>query len=346
MTGHDRIIAALGGKPPDKVPIMLHNFMMAARENDLTMAEFRRSADAVSESFIRAVEVYEYDGILVDIDTATLAGALGVPVDFPDDAPARCMKPMLESIDSVENLPPVDISSYPAVKVWLGAVEKLRRHFGDNILVRASCDQCAFSLASMVRGMENWFIDLMYPERHEAVFQLLDYCHQATRQFLRLMAESGAHMLSNGDSPAGPDLISPDMYRRFAFPWEKDAAELAAQFGLPYALHICGDTSLILEDMVKTGADGLELDYKTDAEKAHTIMKEKTTLFGNLDPSGLLALGSVDEVAAMTRKIVDLFADTPRFVLNAGCALPATTPSENIQAMIAEARRAVPPPSA
>jgi len=62
------------------------------------------------------------------------------------------------------------------------------------------------------------------------------------------------------------------------------------------------------------------------------------TFFGNIDPSGVLARGTVDQVRARTRELVDLFADTPRFVLNSGCALPATTPPENIRAMIDEAR--------
>ena len=339
MNGYERITAALNGDKPDKVPIMLHNFMMAAREANVTMDRFRNSAAVVADSFIRAVETYEYDGVLVDIDTATLAGALGTPVSFPEDEPALCTKPMLHKIEAVDDLSRIDISSYPTVRVWLGAVEKLRKHFGDQILVRASCDQCAFSIASMIRGLENWLLDLMYPEKHDHIFKLLEYCAEATRQFLRLMAESGAHVLSNGDSPAGPELISPDMYRKFALPFEKDAAECSANLGLPHVLHICGDTSLILEDMIETGSDGLELDYKTDSVKTHDVVKDRVTLFGNIDPSGVLALGSIDQVTDKTRELLDLFADTPRFVLNSGCALPATTPSENIHAMIREARR-------
>ena len=328
MNGYERMMAAVGGTRPDKVPIMLHNFMMAARENGVTMEEFRRSPAAVADSFIRAVETYQYDGILVDIDTATLAGALGVPVDFPVDAPARCVGHRLDSLRSVDSLPPVDISGDPTVRVWLEAVERLHRYFGDEILIRGNCDQCAFSLASMVRGLMNWMLDLSDPENREPAHRLLEYCHQATRQFVRLMAETGAHMVSNGDSPAGPDLISPDMYREFAFQFEEDIAGYAAELGLPHVLHICGDTSLILEDMVRTGSSGLELDYKTDARKAHAVMKDKVTLFGNIDPSGVLAFGTVDEVTARTRELLDLFSDTPRFVLNAGCALPASTPSE------------------
>ena len=43
-------MAALGGRAPDKVPVMLHNFLMAARENGVSMGLFRRSAKAPAVS--------------------------------------------------------------------------------------------------------------------------------------------------------------------------------------------------------------------------------------------------------------------------------------------------------
>jgi len=68
-------------------------------------------------------------------------------------------------------------------------------------------------------------------------------------------------------------------------------------------------------------------------------MKGRMCFVGNIDPSGVLAMGSVEDVRRRTAKLLDVFADNPRFILNAGCALPATTPSENIEAMIAVARK-------
>jgi len=41
MTGRERIACALRGERPDTVPVMLHNFMMAARESGITMRRFR-----------------------------------------------------------------------------------------------------------------------------------------------------------------------------------------------------------------------------------------------------------------------------------------------------------------
>lgn len=47
-------------------------------------------------------------------------------------------------------------------------------------------------------------MDLMMTEESR-IIELLEYCTDATNQFIRLMAETGADMVSNGDSPAGPE---------------------------------------------------------------------------------------------------------------------------------------------
>ena len=85
MNGHQRVRAALEGRRPDRVPVMLHNFLMAAREAGFTQRRFRDDPAAIAASFVRAVETYDYDGVLVDVDTVTLAEALGVKVDHPEN---------------------------------------------------------------------------------------------------------------------------------------------------------------------------------------------------------------------------------------------------------------------
>ena len=58
------------------------------------------------------------------------------------------------------------------------------------------------------------------------------------------------------------------------------------------------------------------------------------TQVGNIDPSEVLALGTVEDVQRETARLLKVFSDTPRFILNAGCAIPPHAPPENIQAMI------------
>lgn len=128
------------------------------------------------------------------------------------------------------------------------------------------------------------------------------------------------------------------MYSAFAQPYERELVEQAHALDLPYTLHICGNTTRILEAMLATGVDALELDYKTDAQRAHDTMKGRAAFIGNIDPSSVLALGTPALVETRTRELLQVFADTPGFILNAGCAIPAETPPANLRAMIAAAR--------
>ncbi len=338
MNGYRRIRAALRGERPDVTPVMLHNFMMAALEAGVSMSRYRTEPAEIARCFIEAVEKYEYDGIAVDIDTATLAGAVGVPVVFPEDEPAICQGRRLRLLEEVRDLEPANVGRYPGVQVWLEAVRLLKRHFGDQVYLRGNCDQAPFALACAMRGSADWMMDLMDPANEEDAGRLLEYSTDATIQFIRLMGAAGAHMVSNGDSSAGSSVVSPRLYRRFALPYEKRVVEAAHGLGLPYMLHICGRTEPILEDMVSTGADALELDYQTDARRARDILGGRVTFTGNIDPSGVLALGTPREVERKTRELLEVFAGTPRFILNAGCAIPSTTPPDNIRAMIKVAR--------
>jgi uroporphyrinogen decarboxylase len=333
MTSKERIQNTLAGRQTDRIPVMLHNFMMAAREYGVSMQQFRDDPVVMAEALVRSVEKYEFDGILVDMDTVTLAGALGVPVDFPENEPARCHRGILAGLKDWQNLPAPDIEDYQYVMNWLEAVRLVKRYVGDDIYVRGNCDQAPFSLAGMVRGSADWMTDL-YVADEEDKTGLLEYCTDATTQFIRLMAQTGCDMLSNGDSPAGPDLIPPELYRQYAFPYEKRVVEEAHQAGLPYTLHICGNTELILNEMIDTGADALELDYKTDIHRIAEVFKGKVTLIGNIDPSGVLALGTPDLVRSKTLELVRIMGKSNRFILNAGCAIPPNTPERNLRAML------------
>ena len=61
-------------------------------------------------------------------------------------------------------------------------------------------------------------------------------------------------------------------------------------------------------------------------------------LFGNVDPSGVIARGTAAEVTRATVELVRQWKPGGLFVLNAGCAIPASTPSENVHALVRVAK--------
>ena len=181
-------------------------------------------------------------------------------------------------------------------------------------------------------------MDLINPDSDEKVFALLEYCTEACKQFVTMMVDAGAHMISHGDSPAGPDMISPDMYVKYALPYEKKIVELSHELGKHYLLHICGNTSVILDKMIETGADALDIDYKTDPNLLRRVCGERVTVSGILNPSGALLRGTPREVASEVRSLLEVYGDSPRLIACSGCALPPDTPSENIDAFVKAAR--------
>jgi uroporphyrinogen decarboxylase len=318
---------------------MLHNFMMAAREIGVTMRRYREDPVVMARVHAEAALRYGLDGIMVDVDTVTLSGAVGVEVDLPEDNPARSHGGFLNTLEAVRDLEPVDLSRNQRVQVWVEAVAILVKQYGNEIFIRGNCDQSPFSLAASMRGMDHWLMDVAGQQDDELVHVLLDYCTGIDCQFLKLMAKTGCHMLSQGDSPAGPDVLSPRLYAKYALPYEKRVADCSHELGLPYLLHICGKTDRILTQMTEIGAEALEIDYKTNVQMAHDTFKDSITFVGNIDPSEVIARGTPELVTKKTEELLGVFADTPRFILNAGCAIPADTTPANIRALCACVQR-------
>jgi len=338
MNGYERIKAALEGVMPDRRPVMLHNFMLAAREAGYTMKQYREDPEIAARCHIRFVEKYDVDGILFDVDTALMASAVGVPADYPEDEPARTHEMSLNSLDDIEQLKDLDISSNPRIQHSVETIKILKKYFAQEILIRGNCDQAPFSLACSTRTPANFMMDLVMEE--EKAHRLIEYLTEICVQFIRLMVDAGSDMVSNGDSTAGPCMISPDMYERFAYPSEVRMQQEAHAHGVPYLLHVCGNTDRIIQLLAKMNLDAVELDYKTSVENIHHHLGDHTTLFGTVDPSAVIALGTPADVRRETQKITEIYKGNPRLVIGAGCAIPPIAPEENIRAIIQAAREA------
>jgi uroporphyrinogen decarboxylase len=57
-----------------------------------------------------------------------------------------------------------------------------------------------------------------------------------------------------------------------------------------------------------------------------------TLVMGNVDPAGVLRLGTPETVRETTLSLLDRCAKYPNFLLSSGCDIPPMTPWENIDA--------------
>lgn len=334
MNGYERMMRVLRGEVPDRVPVCLHNFLPAAREAGVPLEQYLSDPAAAARAHLQAVERYGYDCILIDLDTTMLAEAMGATRDWTPGEPGHIAAPAIRSLEEVERLRPVDPQHDGRIPVLLEAVRIMAAAVGGQVAIRGNADQCAFSLASLLRGMENFMMDLVADPDHPGLQQLLEICYQSHLATHRALRQAGADLTSLGDSPAGPDVVSPAIFRRFARPYQERLVRELATDGIFTVIHICGNTSSILEQLAEYPVCGFELDYKTDAVQAKRTVGRRHVLFGNIDPSGVLALGSAAQVRDATQRLIETWKPGGRFVLDAGCALPAMTPPENIHALV------------
>jgi uroporphyrinogen decarboxylase len=328
----------LCGEQPDRVPVCLHNFLPAAREAGISLERYLTEPEAAARAHLQAVRTYGHDCILIDLDTTMLAEAMGATRESTPGEPGRIAAPAVRNPDEVEQLKPVDPERDGRIPVLLEAVRIMARAVGGEVAIRGNADQCAFSLAALLRGMEEFMVELVTEPDHPGLQQLLEVCYQSHLATHRALQRAGANFTSLGDSPSGPDVVSPAVFARFARPYQERLIRDLAAEGIFTVIHICGNTSAILEQLAHYPACGFELDYKTDTARAKATAGREHVLFGNIDPCGVLALGTEAEVREAARRLIEAWKPGGRFVLNAGCALPATTPPANIRALVAAAR--------
>ncbi len=334
MNGTERIQAVLQGGKASRVPMMLHSFMPAAAEQGLSMAAYRGSPQNIANAHLAFARKYGLDGVLIDIDTCLEAGAMGVPVDFPEEEPARVTGPLAGSLDElIEKMEPDKLARDERVKIALEAVFLAKKQAKGELLVRGNCDQMAFSLAMLAYGMSDFMADLLDEEKEESLLLLIERAYAVHLAFHKLMREAGADLTSFGDSSCGPDLISRDMYLKYAHPFHQRLQKDLACAGIQTVCHICGRLDNILEDVAGIGFAGVEADYKTDLVRAQKALQGHSVMFGPIDPSGVFYFDTPEEVAAETRRVLEIFAGG-NLVIGAGCALPKGTPEANIRAFV------------
>jgi len=339
MTSVERCRTVLDGGIPDRVPVCLLNFMPAAAMAGMSMREYCTDGTAMAQAHIAAWERYGHDMIDLENGVAALASAVGCSVDFEEDtSPPWVTGPALERIEDVDRLRPIDPSSDGMLPEIVNATRLISEAVGDRAFLLAEADQGPFSLATQIVGIEEFLIALMEPSKHEYVHRLLEYTTQQVITYGRALIDAGAHMTGMGDSIAGPDVCSPEMYRQFALPYEREVVETLAAEGVRIGLHICGDATRIIDDMVRTGSPLLAVDFKVNRKAAKEAARGVTALIGTTDPSAVLTRGTPDDVRAAARLDLEILAGGGGFILAPGCALPYETPDENIRALVETAQ--------
>lgn len=201
-----------------------------------------------------------------------------------------------------------------------------------------------FEHASMLRGMERLYIDLV--ENPEFVEALLDkLADLAIRQIKRGLETCGPHLqilrLAGDDlgSQNGP-LISPRMFRRLVKPYFArlyGEAKRLLEIYNPSAkmkAHTDGDVYPIIPDYIEMGLDVLNPVQPFVAEMDHARLKQEfgaqLSFHGGIDIQHTLPYGTQEEVRSHARHAIASLAPGGGYILAPTHYLLPDVPPENI----------------
>ncbi len=317
-------------------PLAVH---YCARVAGVSLHDYTSNPRVLADCVIRYFERFHPDAVWVSADTWVSAQAMGARVGaIAFEQPWAGLGPsLIHTTSDIDRIPEPDPGTQGRYPLMLEALGLIVEKLGKETFVVGCFDQFPFSLASQLLGISEIMLKLR--DDRPLVEAVMERCLEYGLVYGREMGEAGADMLSGGDSPAG--LIGPELYRELALPYEKRLiAGLKTATGKPVALHICGDSTPILQDMAGSGADVLEIDHRVDITQASRIVCPDVALWGNLDPVGLLAGGTPVQVERASRRLLEAVRSSGyrRFVLSSGCTLAIETPAENLEAMFRAAR--------
>ena len=164
-------------------------------------------------------------------------------------------------------------------------------------------------------------------EEPQMAKELLQRITTTTIAYLREKVKAGADVLQLFDSWGG--LLSPADYQEFSWPYLQQIVD-ALSGSVPVIVFGKG-CWFSLQDMSKSGAAALGIDWTCSARNARYLSGGQITLQGNFDPSRLLS--PIPEIKTQVKQMINAFGKD-RYIVNLGHGILPNIPVDNAKAFV------------
>lgn len=337
MNSLQRLRATLRGEPTDCLPCTPICMTFAARVAGVKYGDYCRDYRVLAEAQLRTAEQFDLDVLSLCSDPAREAADCGAPIRwFEDQPPAHDPNDALiaEKTDLLKLRQPDPLGGgrmHDRVK----AAAYLRERVGDEISILGWIEGPVAEAADL-RGINT----IMYDTVDDPAFvrDLFEFILDMEIRFARAQVDAGVDMIGIGD--AASSLLSPATHRDLVLPYQKRLVAAVQAMGVPVRLHICGNTTHLLDALARLGVDMNDVDYFTDVGLARRKLGPNVAILGNVEPVRYLLDGTPDEVYEAFRTCHEQVG--ARYVVGPGCEVPPASPHENVRAMVRYARTAKP----
>ncbi|MEC9134720.1 MAG: uroporphyrinogen decarboxylase [Bacteroidota bacterium] len=161
----------------------------------------------------------------------------------------------------------------------------------------------------------------------EMTKELLQRITTTTIAYLREKVKAGADVIQLFDSWGG--LLSPVDYQEFSWPYLE---QIVNALGDSVPVIVFGKGCwFALQEMSKSGASALGIDWTCSARNARYLSGGQITLQGNFDPSRLLS--PIPEIKTQVKQMINAFGKD-RYIVNLGHGILPNIPVDHAKAFV------------
>ncbi|MEN8249552.1 MAG: uroporphyrinogen decarboxylase family protein [Bacteroidota bacterium] len=186
-------------------------------------------------------------------------------------------------------------------------------------------------------GFENLCMMSLLDE--ELTTEIFDHVGERLLKFYEIVAPIdtiGACIVNDDWGYKNQTMLSPEMLRRWVFPWHKKMVETIHKAGKIAILHSCGNLTDVMDDVI----DDMQYDAKhsfedqiTPVEDAYDLWGNRIAIMGGIDMD-FLARSTPDVIQERSVAMLKTGMKDGGYALGSGNSIPNYIPDENYFAMI------------
>ncbi len=332
---NDTFLRACAGKKTDYKPVWL--MRQAGRylpeyqkvRSKVDFLTLCKTPELATEVTLQPIDILNVDVAILFSDILVPLEPMGMQLEFSEQKGPVFHNPVRTSAD-VRALRPID--SQADVPYVLEAIRLLKQSLKVPLI---GFSGAPFTLATYMieGGSSKNFIHtkrMMYqaPEMFHALMKLVT---TVVTDYLLAQIRAGVDTVQIFDSWVGA--LAPHDFERFALPYVQQIIRALRAFERQVpVIYFAFNSSGMMEQVRKAGADVYGLDWRIDIAKAVDLLDRNHVVQGNFDPCALF--GTNELICAEVKRILEGARYAPNHIFNLGHGILPETPVDGAKAMV------------
>ncbi len=208
--------------------------------------------------------------------------------------------------------------------VYVESLRLLANHFSKPLMIPV---EGPFTLAMELSGATNFARAIIRDPGF--VNRILEFTVETVSTYIHAAVAAGVQLVIISEPSS--IMLSPQRFEQLVCPALR---RIFGSFDGWKGLHICGDSTHILDQMLNCGAECLSLDQLVDIPAIASKIPPNIVICGNIDPLGVLKEKTPDEIKEITIAQLKNMKNYSNYMVSFGCDCLPDTPLENLKAVI------------